>query len=176
MSPEKWLPVVPVRARPSGTRRARALHWPGSSGASVATIAMTEPAPGGGLRPRSTSNQSLASGLSSSNSGPTCLPATVNSTRDAEVRLHERSDREGPSPVADPPRRGTVAALEFVAVHPGSAADRSFGDRTRGRRVERRLDVLGSDVAAVDVVEVAVPGLGADGQQPLPGEPRIDRG
>jgi hypothetical protein len=82
MSPEKWLPAVPVRARPSGTRRARALHWPGSSGASVATIAMTEPAPGGGMSPRSNSNQSLASGLSSSNSGPTRLPATVNSIRE----------------------------------------------------------------------------------------------
>ena len=30
MSPEKWLPVVPVLAKPNGTRRANALHCPGS--------------------------------------------------------------------------------------------------------------------------------------------------
>ena len=134
---------------------------------------MTEPAPGGGLSPRSTSNQSLASGLSSSNSGPTCLPATVNSMREPKFACTNAANREGPSPVADLPGRGTVAALEFVAVHPGSAADRSLGHRTTGRRVERRLDMFGSDVAAVDVVEIAVPGLCADWQQPLPGEPWI---
>ena len=48
-SPEKWEPVVPVRASPSVTRRASAEHWFGSSGASVATIAMTEPDTGSDL-------------------------------------------------------------------------------------------------------------------------------
>ena len=48
MSPEKCEPVVPVRARPRLTRLAIALHWPGNSGASVTTTAMTEPAPGRG--------------------------------------------------------------------------------------------------------------------------------
>src|SRR6185295_20185929 len=78
------------------------------------------------------------------------------------------------SPVTDPPRRGSVAALEFVAVHPGPTADGSFCDRTRARRVKRRLDVLGPDVSAVDVVQVAVPSFRADGKEPLPGELRVD--
>jgi hypothetical protein len=64
-SPEKWLPVVPVRAMPSGTRLASALHWPGSSGASVPMIVMHEPAPGG-------ASQSVSSiGLSSLSIWPT---------------------------------------------------------------------------------------------------------
>ncbi len=74
-SPEKWLPVVPVRARPSGTRRASALHCPESSGASVATTVMHEPAPGG-------ASQSVSSiGLSSLSTRPRCLPASTNSLR-----------------------------------------------------------------------------------------------
>jgi hypothetical protein len=66
----------------------------------------------------------------------------VNSAREPEVRLHESRDRDGPSPVADQP----------------------------GRRVDGRLDMLGPDMAAVDVVEVAVPCLCADGRQPLQGK------
>src|SRR5262252_9729694 len=58
-SPEKCEPLAPVLARPEVTRRARALHWLGNSGASGATTAMAEPAPAGawllpagaGLRP-----------------------------------------------------------------------------------------------------------------------------
>ena len=46
-SPEKCEPAVPVRPTPVVTRRASALHWCASSGASVATIATIEPAPGG---------------------------------------------------------------------------------------------------------------------------------
>src|SRR5215469_6923555 len=46
-SPEKCEPLVPVLARPEVTRRAKALHWLGNSGASVATTAITEPAPAG---------------------------------------------------------------------------------------------------------------------------------
>ena len=49
MSPEEWLPMVPVRARPRETLRARDLHWLGKNGASVATTAITEPAPCGAL-------------------------------------------------------------------------------------------------------------------------------
>jgi hypothetical protein len=46
-SPEKCDPAVPVRAIPVVTRRASAAHCCASSGASVATIATIEPAPGG---------------------------------------------------------------------------------------------------------------------------------
>ena len=71
MSPELCEPVVPVRPMPSVARRARALHWPGSSGASVATTAMIDPAPAG-------RNQSVSSsGLSASRSFPIGCPAMV---------------------------------------------------------------------------------------------------
>ena len=60
-----------------------------------------------------------------------------------EVRLDERGHGEGRVAVVDHPRRGAVAALEVVAVHPGAAADRALGDGPGGRGVERGLDVLG---------------------------------
>jgi hypothetical protein len=73
-SPEKWDPLVPVRARPAVTRRASAWHWCGNSGASVATSAMTEPAPGGARR-----NSPI--GLSSASASPSATPASTNSRR-----------------------------------------------------------------------------------------------
>ena len=73
-SPEKWDPLVPVRASPAVTRRASAWHWCGNSGASVATTAMTEPAPGGARR-----NSPI--GLSSARSPPTGTPASTSSRR-----------------------------------------------------------------------------------------------
>src|SRR5262252_2235242 len=63
-SPEKCEPLAPVLARPEVTRRASALHWLGNSGASVATTAMTEPAPAGAWL-----KVSLI-GLSAANSSP----------------------------------------------------------------------------------------------------------
>src|SRR5215468_10268761 len=48
-SPEKCEPLAPVLARPTVTLLASALHWFGKSGASVATTAITDPAPGGFL-------------------------------------------------------------------------------------------------------------------------------
>ena len=63
MSPEECEPLVPVRARPLVTLLASALHWFGSSGASVATTAITEPAPCGAAK------KSLI-GLSSASSSP----------------------------------------------------------------------------------------------------------
>jgi len=62
-SPEKWEPLVPVRARPAVTRRASAWHWRLNSGASVATTAMTDPAPGGAA-------ERSAVGLSAASSSP----------------------------------------------------------------------------------------------------------
>ena len=45
MSPLECSPAPPVRAMPSDARWASRRHWCGSSGASVATITMIEPAP-----------------------------------------------------------------------------------------------------------------------------------
>src|SRR5581483_833920 len=53
-------------------------------------------------------------------------------------------------------RSGADAAFEFVADHPGSAADVAFGDRPRLRAVEGGKRMLRPDVIAVDVVEPAV--------------------
>jgi hypothetical protein len=73
-SPEKCDPLVPVRASPSVTRRASAWHWCGNSGASVATIAITDPAPGGAIR-------YAAIGLSSPSVSPSGTPAIISSRR-----------------------------------------------------------------------------------------------
>ena len=84
----------------------------------------------------------------------------------AEVGLDE--DADGVLP--DAPRGGPGAALEVVAVHPGPAADRALLDGPAARGVERGdHDGLGH-VPAVDVVEVAVPGLARDRQEPGVGE------
>src|SRR5215475_2366706 len=70
-SPEKCEPLAPVLARPEATRRAKALHWLGNSGASVATTAMTEPAPAGGwLGPTGAWLAVSRIGLSAANSSP----------------------------------------------------------------------------------------------------------
>ena len=53
-----------------------------------------------------------------------------------------------------------------MADHAGAAADVAFGDRARLRAVERGVDVLRAHVKAVDVVELAVPGLGHHRQRP----------
>ena len=77
MSPLECSPAPPVRAMPSDARWASRRHWCGSSGASVATITMIEPAP------------AAVSGRSSYGSGttscpitrPTGAPATVSRSR-----------------------------------------------------------------------------------------------
>jgi hypothetical protein len=73
-SPEKCEPLVPVRARPRVTRRASAWVWCGNSGASVATTAMTDPAPGG-------ADLLSAIGLSAFSSSPSGRPASTSSSR-----------------------------------------------------------------------------------------------
>ena len=61
---------------------------------------------------------------------------------------------------------GADAALEAVADHAGAAADVALGHRPALGAVERLEDVRLLDVEAVDVVEVAVVGLGHDRQRP----------
>src|ERR1700722_12282331 len=91
-SPEKCDPLAPVRASPAVTRRASAWHWCGNSGASVATTAMTEPAPG--------AKREAAIGAERP-------PGQYERVACAEVRLHEDAARvvgvgEGHQPRARP--------------------------------------------------------------------------
>ena len=102
MSPEKWLPVVPVRARPSGTRRANALHCPGSNGASVATMTMTEPAPGGDRSPRSRREPTAVEGVVVGEGRTDVATRDGQFAARAEVRLHERGHGEGVRAVLHP--------------------------------------------------------------------------
>ena len=93
MSPELCDPLVPVRPMPSVQRRARAEHWCGSKGASVATTAMTEPDPAG-------RNQSVsASGLSSSRSFPTGCPAMVSCLRGPKLACTNAPTVQVPEPI-----------------------------------------------------------------------------
>ena len=63
-------------------------------------------------------------------------------------------------------RRRPDAALELVADHPGAATDRAFVDRAAGRGRERRVQVLRTNVEAVDVVEQPVERLADHRQRP----------
>jgi hypothetical protein len=66
----------------------------------------------------------------------------------------------------DEPRCRPDPALELVADHPRPAAHGSLRDRAARRPVERRIEVLGADVEAIDVVQDAVVGLADDRQGP----------
>ena len=162
MSPLECSPAPPVRAMPSDARWASRRHWCGSSGASVATITMIEPAP------------AAVSGRSSYGSGTTSWPITRpdRSARDGEplapavVGLHEHADRVAAVLGADHARRAADPALEAVADHPRAAADRALLDLAAARAGDRLLDVLRSHVPAVDVVEHPVPRLADDRQRP----------
>src|ERR1700761_205163 len=81
----------------------------------------------------------------------------------AEVGLQEDADGVRRVRVVDRSRRSAVAALELVAVHPGAAADAALVGLVDGGAPEGLDDVLLVDMVAVDVVEVAVPGLCRDG-------------
>ena len=84
----------------------------------------------------------------------------------AVVGLHQRADGEAALLGRQAARGRADAALEAVADHAGAAADVALGDGpARGVR-KGRVEVLGADVLAVDVVEPAVPGLAHHRQRP----------
>ena len=91
----------------------------------------------------------------------------------AEVGLQEDADGIGGSVVVDQPGRGAVPALVLIAVHAGAAADGALVGLACARRFQRLDDRVLVDVVAVDVVEVAVPGLRRDREQPGVGEVRV---
>ena len=106
----------PVRAIPKPARRATRSHWPGRSGASVASRTMIEPAPSG------------ASG-SGTPIGPDALAdgdaVDAQPGAPAVVRLHEHAERPA---VLDDPGGRADPALEAVADHARAAADRALLD------------------------------------------------
>ena len=84
----------------------------------------------------------------------------------AVVGLHQDPDRVAALSGRHDARGGADAALEAVADHARPAAHRSFGNRAAFGRVERGEHVLVLHVEAVDVVQIAVVGLGHHRQRP----------
>ena len=123
------------------------------SGASVATMTMMEP------------TSSLQDGVLGN------FSADVNAG-DAEliaasvVALHEDADGVASGFGVEHAGGGADAAFEFVADHACAAADVAFFDGAGVGGVEGVPGVFGMDVESVDVVELAVPGFGDDGQRP----------
>ena len=87
-------------------------------------------------------------------------------TARAVVRLHQDADGIPAGAGVQFARRGSRAALESVADHPGAAADVSLGDASARRALDRRDDMFRLHVKSVDVVQRAVPRLGDDRQRP----------
>src|SRR5262249_16084882 len=114
--------MVPVRAMPWVTRRARAVHWCGSSDASVATMPITAPP---------------AAGVAAGGRPPDGQARRRQLLPGAEVGLEEHPDGVAGPAVAHHPRGGAVAAFELVADHSGAAAHRAFLDRPAARRLQR---------------------------------------
>ena len=162
MSPEPLPETLPVRARPSEARRARRFSWCGNSGASVATTMMIEPV------------SCLRISVPSRISRPTGTPAIMQLLPQPVVGLHQHPDGVVRPALAELARGRADAALEFVADHARPAADVAFGHAPGPRAGPGREDVLLLDVETVDVVEVAVIGLGDDRQRPPHGG-RADR-
>ena len=96
----------------------------------------------------------------------------------AVVRLDQRAHHVPTLLPRQRPGGRPDAALELVADHAGPTADVAFGDGPVGGRLQRRPQVLGPDVLAVDVVEHPVPRLADHGQAPpeLPPPPAADVG
>ncbi len=102
----------------------------------------------------------------SGSSSPTWTPSTIRRSRSPWFAWTSTPDGPAVLSALDHARCGPRASLEVVADHPGAAADVALGDRAVRRRVERREEVLGPDVHAVDVVQRAVVGLPDDREAP----------
>ena len=90
----------------------------------------------------------------------------------SEVRLHEDAKRVALARDLDDARGRAIAGLEVIGQHAGAAAHTAHGDRARARGVQRCHRVLRRHVESVDVVQVAVIGLGRNRQAPV--LPRAD--
>ena len=122
ISPLPWCAVEPVRARPSPTRRASRSQPSGSTGASVTTTPMHEPA--GFSGPAHVLGQQ---------------PPDRHAVDGEPGPLAEVGHQHAPRRCGRPgrhPRRRTDPALEAQAGHPGAAAHRPLF--RRGRRADAR--------------------------------------
>ena len=118
ISPLPWWATEPVRASPSPTRRASRAHAAPSTGASVTTRPMQEPA--GFAGPRSAGGSSR----------PTGTPATTSSSRTPKLVSSSTATVWS----LDPPGGGADAALEAEAGHAGAGARRPPPRGARSRR------------------------------------------
>ena len=109
--------------RPSAARCARRRHWPGRSGASVATMTMIEPAPVA----RAAARIGHLVGADRPADGDAVDRQALARRRGWPARARRRCGRRRT------PRRRADAALEAVADHAGAAADAALGDRARPR-------------------------------------------
>src|SRR5450631_2900918 len=103
----------------------------------------------------------------------------------AEIALNQNADGVASGFFGQLARSRPSAALPFEADHSGAAADVAFGDGATVSICHRRASVFGGDVETIDVVQVAIPGFGNDGQRPpiferersavlqLPGDDRV---
>src|ERR1700732_5021246 len=78
----------------------------------------------------------------------------------SEVALYKHAHSIAAEFLGKLPRRGPRAALEFETNHPGPAANISLGHRARMRVTHRVECVFRFHVKPVDIVQVAIPGLG----------------
>ena len=82
------------------------------------------------------------------------------------VALHEHADGVPARFRIEHAGGSSDSSLEFVADHAGAAADIAFFDWAAMRGIESVESVFRLHVESVDVVEIAVPGFGDDGQGP----------
>ena len=82
------------------------------------------------------------------------------------VALHQHADGVAAGFRIEHAGGGADSAFEFVADHAGAAADVAFFHGAAVGSIEGVEGVLGLDVESIDVVQIAVPGFGDDGQGP----------
>src|SRR5258708_24302 len=82
------------------------------------------------------------------------------------VALHQHADGIATLFRVEDARTGTDPSLEFVTDHARAAADIAFFDRPAVSGIECMPCVLGFDVESVNVVEIAIPGLGDYRERP----------
>src|SRR5207248_5378590 len=85
----------------------------------------------------------------------------------AEIRLDEGAHRIGTSGHPDEARGRAVAALEVIADHAGAAAHTALPGRSASGTLQRFDHMLGLHLETIDIVEIAVIGLGSDRKPPV---------
>ena len=80
----------------------------------------------------------------------------------AKVGLDQRAQGVAAQIVGQPAAGAADAAFPAVTDRPGAGADRALLDGTAASALERLPDVLGMDMPALDIIQIAVVGLADD--------------